>query len=240
VTHPDLTDYLLGNVSDNELEAIRRHVDGCESCTVELAGLRKLPGLVAAAAPPVTPPAHLEGLVLQAVRREGAPGGRRSWLPWPRRSPGWAPAWAGVVAVLLLVVGALTVSSLSHSRTPGGSGTTQPPTAQTQRLVATDGSAASGAARIEDGPSGKVVALTVEGLPANPPGRLYVCWLVDQGDASEQQNRLAVGTFSVVGPGSVTMRWTTGADTAHYRLEVTLERAEGNPQHSGPAVLRAK
>ncbi|MBJ7602501.1 MAG: anti-sigma factor [Candidatus Dormibacteraeota bacterium] len=239
MTHPDLTDYLLGNASDNGLEGTRRHVDGCESCTGELAGLRKLPGLVAAATPPVTPPARLEGLVLQAVRREGALG-RRRWLRWPRRSPAWAPAWAGAVAVLLLAVGALTVSSISHSRAPGGSGTAQPPTAQTQRLVATDGSAASGAARIEDGPSGKVVALTVEGLPANPPGQLYVCWLVDQGDASEQQNRLAVGTFSVSGPGPVTMRWTTGADTAHYRLEVTLERAEGNPQHSGPAVLRAK
>jgi len=240
VTHPDLTEYLLGNAGDNELEATRRHLDGCERCTSELAGLRKLPGLVAAAAPSVTPPAHLEGLVLQAVRRERAPGRHRSWLPWPRRTPRWAPVWAGAVAVLLLAVGGLTVSSLSHSRAPGGSGTAPPPAAQTQRLVATDGSAASGAARIEDGPSGKVVALTVEGLPANPPGQLYVCWLVDQGDASEQQNRLAVGTFSVSGPGPVTMRWTTGADTAHYRLEVTLERAEGSPQHSGPAVLRAK
>ena len=73
-----------------------------------------------------------------------------------------------------------------------------------------DGSTASGSARIERAPSGRVVVLTVEGL-----------------------------TFSVSGPRPITMRWATGADTAQYRLDVTLEHTDGNPLARGPEVLKA-
>jgi hypothetical protein len=46
-----------------------------------------------------------------------------------------------------------------------------------------------------------------------------------------------VGTFSVSGSAPVTARWSTGADTSQYRLDVTREQADGNPLRRGPEVL---
>lgn len=100
---------------------------------------------------------------------------------------------------------------------------------QTVRLVSADGRTASGSARVERAPSGLVVVLTVEGLAANPPGELCMCWLVDADDTLDHVNRFAVGTFSVSGPRPITMRWANGADTSQYRLDVTLEHTDGNP-----------
>lgn len=245
MTHPDLTGYLLGVASRREMEEVRHHLDRCRRCTREVEELEELPRLLATAAPPARPTAGLEGRVLRAVRREQAPAERR-W-PWPlgaerwrRPTARWAPVWAAAAALILAVAGGLAVSSVFRPHPPGGAGAAQRPGVQTIQLVAADGGGARGAARIENGPSGKVVALTVEGLSANPPGEVYVCWLVDQGDTLEQQNRVAVGAFSVSGPEPVTMRWTTGADTAHYRLQVTREQAGGYLVHRGPAVLTAQ
>ncbi|MDQ6900478.1 MAG: anti-sigma factor [Candidatus Dormibacteraeota bacterium] len=241
--HPDLTAYVLGLAGGVELRDVQRHLDRCERCSRQLEELERLPRLLASAAPPVSPPAHLERRVLAAVRREMASGQDRrwpGWMPrWGRRPARWAPAWAAAVAfILLAAAGGLTLSNFHYLHPDAG--TAQKPAPLAVHLVAADGGAANGAARIEDGPSGKLVALTVEGLAPNPPGQVYVCWLVDQGDGSEQPNRLPVGTFSVSGPEPVTMRWTTRGDTAHYRLEVTLEKGGGNPPSRGPTVLRAQ
>jgi hypothetical protein len=144
---------------------------------------------------------------------------------------------AAALAALVVVVG----GGLQLARVYGPLATlgqTQP-AAQTVRLVATDGGTASGTASIQRSSSGQVVELRVQGLPATAPGELYVCWLVDEGDSLQHQNRVAVGTFNVSGSGPVTMRWTTGADTAQYRLDVTLEHADGNPLRRGPEVLTA-
>jgi hypothetical protein len=149
----------------------------------------------------------------------------------------WAPGIAVAVAAML-VVAAAGVEMARLGQGPGTPGTAQT-TVQTVRLAATDGSAATGSASIQRGSGGQVVELKVKGLPETSPGQLYVCWLVDEGDSLQHQNRVAVGTFSVSGSGPVTVRWSTGADTAQYRLDVTREQADGNPLRRGPEVLTA-
>jgi hypothetical protein len=223
---------------------------------------------MAEAAPAASVPASLERRVLEAVAQEaaaktGAAQDGSVRQPRPERTPSrrglpagsrvdgllvglglgqvgrrlWGPGIAVAVAAML-VVAAAGVEMARLGPGPSAPGPAQP-AAHTVRLVAADGSAASGMASVQRSSGGQLVELKVKGLPETSPGELYVCWLVDEGDSLEHQNRVAVGTFSVSGSSPVTVRWSTGADTAQYRLDVTREQADGNPLRRGPEVLVA-
>jgi anti-sigma factor RsiW len=266
--HPDLTGYIFGLPGGEDPQAVRAHLQRCQACAREVEEMGTLPDLMAAAAPAVRVPSNLEQRVLRAVRAEEAstgsapspssaaaqeqPGGAKRARPATedlvrgalvRLGLGqvgrrlWAPGIAVAVAAMLLVA-ATGVEMARLGQGPSAPGTTQT-TVQTVRLVAADGSAASGSASIQHSSGGQVVELKVKGLPETAPGQLYVCWLVDEGDSLEHQNRVAVGTFNVSGTGPVTVRWSTGADTSQYRLDVTREQADGNPLRRGPEVLTA-
>jgi anti-sigma factor RsiW len=264
--HPDLTAYIFGLAEDEERQAVRAHLEGCEACAREVQEMAALPDLMRKAAPAVSVPPVLERRVLDAVSADdtssGAaratankqPGGRRrarqratsdDLLRGALNRLGlgqvgrrlWAPGIAVAVAAMLLVA-ATGVEMARLGQGPAAPSTPQS-TVQTVQLVSADGSGASGTASIQRTAGGQVVELKVRGLPTTSPGQLYVCWLVDEGDSLQHQNRVAVGTFGVSGSGPVTMRWSTGADTAQYRLDVTREQADGNPLRRGPEVLTA-
>jgi hypothetical protein len=266
--HPDLTGYIFGLAGGEDPQAVRAHLQQCKTCAREVQEMSALPDLMGAAAPAAGVPSNLEQRVLAAVRAEEAsPDSEpspavdheeserakraRSRPPTEELVRGalvrlglgqvgrrlWAPGIAvAVAAMLLLAVAGVEMARLGPG--PSAPGTAQS-TVQTVRLVAADGSAASGTASIQRGSGSQVVELKVKGLPETSPGQLYVCWLVDEGDSLDHQNRVAVGTFSVSGSGPVTVRWSTGADTSQYRLDVTREQADGNPLRRGPEVLTA-
>jgi hypothetical protein len=258
--HPDLTGYLFGLPGGEDADAIRAHVRECRSCAREVKELGGLPGLMAEAAPPPSVPAGLERRVLEAVGRDAATGtGPAEQFPVRRRRPAqtrsrldgllvalgldqvgrrlWGPGIA-VAAAAMLVLALAGVEMARLGPGPGAPGAAQP-AVHTVKLVAADGSGASGTASVQRSSGGQVVELRVAGLPETSPGELYVCWLVDEGDSLQHQNRVAVGTFRVSGPGPVTVRWSTGADTEQYRMDVTREQADGNPLRRGPEVLVA-
>jgi Anti-sigma-K factor rskA len=199
-------------------------------------------------------PSTLEQRALDAVRAEETPTrtGRRPSTRRPAAGPLlrgalvrlglgsvgrrlWAPGIAVAVGALV-VLGAVGVEMARLAQPPSAPGAAQ---VQTVQLVAIDGSGASGTASIERASAGQVVELKVRGLPDTSPGELYVCWLVGEDDSMQHENRVAVGTFRVSGSGPVTVRWSTGADTAKHRLDVTREKADGNPLRRGPEVLTA-
>jgi Anti-sigma-K factor rskA/Putative zinc-finger len=263
-THPDLTGYIFGLPGGEDQQAVRAHLQQCQACASEVREMGALPDLMGAAAPAVSVPATLEQRVLDAVSVQQTSTGP---VPEGQQPPEkqrvrsrpvagalvrgalarlglgqlgrrrWVPGIA-VAAAAMIVVAAAGVETVRLGQAPGAPGSAQA-TVQTIRLVAADGSAASGSASIQRSSSGQVVELNVKGLPQTTPGQLYVCWLVDEGDSLQHQNRVAVGTFSVSGSGPVTVRWSTGADTAQYRLDVTREQADGNPLRRGPEVLTA-
>jgi Anti-sigma-K factor rskA len=266
--HPDLAAFIFELPGAEDRQGVQAHLRQCESCAREVEEMGGLPALIGAAAPSVGVPPKLEGRVLDAVRSQETPDQQRSGAERrvegrsARRRLGtapaieavgraalvrlgvagvgkrlWGPGIAVAVAALLVVAGTgLAMERLTQgSPAPGAAS----PAARTVKLVAADGSAASGIATIQQSSGGQVVELRVEGLADTSPGQLYVCWLVDEGDSMQNENRVPVGTFSVSGTGPVTVRWSTGADAAHYRLDVTREQADGNPLRRGPEVLTA-
>ena len=266
--HPDLTGYVFGLPGGEDPRVVRAHLRECEACAREVEELRGLPGLMAESAPATSVPAGLERRVLEAVAQEAATkagAAQHGSVRQPRteRTPSrprlgagarvngllvglglgqvgrriWGPGIAVAVAAMLVVVAA-GVEMVRLGPGPGAAGPAQP-AVHTVRLVAVDGSAASGTASVQRSSGGQLVELKVKGLPETSPGELYVCWLVDEGDSVQHQNRVAVGTFSVSGSSPVTVRWSTGADTAQYRLDVTREQTDGNPLRRGREVLVA-
>lgn len=134
----------------------------------------------------------------------------------PRRAGWLLGAVAAVLVALVLVVGGLTIGR------------------DREQTVALGGPAASGAsaeARMRGAGDDQVMTITATGLPRPPAGAWYEVWLV--GDPGEE---FPVGVLAPDGEGI----WSLPAEVAaRYRvIDVTLERADGDPSRSGRSVLR--
>ena len=134
----------------------------------------------------------------------------------PRRAGWLLGAVAAVLVALVLVVGGLTIGR------------------DREQTVALGGPAASGAsaeARMRGAGDDQVMTITATGLPRPPAGAWYEVWLV--GDPGEE---FPVGVLAPDGQGI----WSLPAEVAaRYRvIDVTLERADGDPSRSGRSVLR--
>ena len=119
--HLDLCAALVaGSIDEADRLELERHLtSGCAECERALAGFAEGAVLLAAAAPPVTPPASVRAAVLERVRAEAAgtpvggsdarapglaPSGRGVVLPMPAaRRPAW-PSWALAAAAAVLAV----------------------------------------------------------------------------------------------------------------------------------------
>lgn len=157
-----------------------------------------------------------------------APGRR-----WRGRTLVLRPVTAGLAVLGLLALGGGVGAALRGGETPAA--TASPP--WRVALAPLPGQPASERARVAlpagvGGPA-EVVA---RGLPPTPPGHFYEMWFMD-----DARRLVSVGTF-VVGPtGRVHARFTTGADPRRYRyVDVSLERDDGRPGHSGRSVLRSR
>jgi anti-sigma factor RsiW len=196
-----------------------------------------LPGLLLGELPPSTAVAvdrHLAGcdpcrrdLAAVAVASSALRDAAR--LPFPglpplgerkksRRRGRWLLGAAAVVLALVLV-GGLT---LGRDRDDGRG--------QTVVLAAPVGGA-SAQARMRGAGDDQVMTITAGDLPRPPAGAWYQVWLV--GDGGEA---FPVGVLAPDGEGV----WSLPADVAaRYRaIEVTLERADGDPSRSDRSVLR--
>jgi anti-sigma factor RsiW len=197
-----------------------------------------LPGLLLGELPPaaaVVVDRHLAGcdpcrrdLVAVAVASSALRDAAR--LPFPdlprlgerkesRPRGRWLLGAAAVVLALVLGIGGLT---LGRDREPGRG--------QTVALAAPAGGA-SAQARMRGAGDDQVMTITATDLPRPPAGAWYEVWLV--GDGGEA---FPVGVLAPDGEGI----WSLPADVAaRYRaIEVTLERADGDPSRSDRSVLR--
>jgi anti-sigma factor RsiW len=219
--HPqdDLPGLLLGELPPSTAVAVDRHLAGCDPCRRDLAAvavassalrdLARLPVEV-----PDLPPLGL--IVRGAHKRPPEPPPTVPALPWRSR---WVLGAAAVLVALALVVGGLTIA-----RDRGGEG-------QTVALGAPVAGGASAEARMRGAGDDQVMTMTATGLPRPPAGAWYEVWLV--GDPGEE---FPVGVLAPDGQGI----WSLPAEVAaRYRvIDVTLERADGDPARSGRSVLR--
>jgi anti-sigma-K factor RskA len=148
----------------------------------------------------------------------------------PRRSR--TVRWMSAVAAMLLVAAAAGVGAFLLGRDGDGTPATR------IALDSTEGGSGQGEVVIRQVASGSEVRLEASGLPANPPGTFYECWLVGLDDTAQAPKRVAVGTFSVGSDGRVAAVWLTAADLQRFpKLGVTLEPDNGDPATNGPKVL---
>jgi anti-sigma factor RsiW len=216
--HPqdDLPGLLLGELPPSTAVSVDRHLAGCDPCRRDLAA-------VAAASSALRDVARLpvKAVDLPPLRLIDRGGHKRPPEP-PRPVPAlpWRSRWllgvAAVLVALALVVGGLTIGR------------------DREQTVALGGPVAGGAsaeARMRGAGDDQVMTITATGLPRPPAGAWYEVWLV--GDPGQE---FPVGVLAPDGEGI----WSLPAEVAaRYRvIDVTLERADGNPSRSGRSVLR--
>ena len=93
--HPDLVEWALGQLGDEDARALETHLVSCPSCRAQADELRGAHVALARAAPPIEPPPDLEARVLGGRRRRRVP--RLVWAI--------GPLAAAVTAAVLLFVG---------------------------------------------------------------------------------------------------------------------------------------
>jgi anti-sigma-K factor RskA len=219
--------WVLGALSEEETFGFEAHLEVCASCREEVTRLRVAADALPLAAPPVAPPPELKSRLMAIVEAEATAAEPVK----PARTP-WHERLGGLFARPALAAAAAA-------------------------LLLVVGGAVGFAVRGGDGPSARVVAMSVEGakargakaqlvqtgngvevrvsdMPAPPPGRVYQVWVQRSGNAPSPD---AVFTVDRSGRGSVAVLGTTsGADT----VLVTDEPVGGSTVPSRQPVLRGR
>jgi hypothetical protein len=190
--------------------------------------LQQLPG--DAWEPPQAPPLRIDfGADTAPARRpaqEREPGRLRAWLT---QTFTMRPLSAAALASVFLFVGVAGGVVLS-----GGSSTTGQPAEEVQ-LAALPGAPGVATATAAMGGDLDGMELKVSGLSPSKPGEYYELWALNSPD-----DLAPIGTFRVGEDGSADVRFALGIDPSRYRaLDVSVEREDGDPGHSGKSVLRA-
>jgi anti-sigma factor RsiW len=209
--------YALDVLTDEERVSFERHLQECERCRAELAGLRDAAGSLAFAVEGPAPPLELRNRILDAAHAE-----RQNVVPLrPRRSFAVSVAAAiaiaaSAAAVALGVWAASLHRSLSHERE-----TVSVLSDTRARHVPLRGARG----QLVVAPSGEAV-LTVD-LPKLPKGKTYEAWVADP-------NVRPAGIFS----GRTTklhVRVRPGA-----QVLVSVERAGGTDAPTTTPIVSAR
>lgn len=160
------------------------------------------------------------------VRPERAP--RRGVREWFAGSFSLRPVTAAAMASVLLLVGVaggLLVAGGDDVPVPGEE-------VQLAALPGAPGATATAAMGGDlDG-----MELKVSGLPASKPGEYYELWALNSPD-----DLAPIGTFRVGEDGTADVQFALGIDPAKYAaLDVSVEREDGDPGHSGDSLLRSE
>jgi Anti-sigma-K factor rskA len=88
---------------------------------------------------------------------------------------------------------------------------------------------------------GRVIRFESDELPILPKGEYYELWFVGRGDTPTTPNRISAGTFHPDEDGRSHVTFTAAVDPAKYPvLSVTAEPGDGDPEPTGPEVLRSR
>jgi hypothetical protein len=100
-----------------------------------------------------------------------------------------------------------------------------PAVAATFSLQATPVQAASGTATVRHQDGGWAIQLTVDHLPALPPGQFYECWYAGAGNRPGHPYLITAGTFVVNHSGNGTFTMWSAANPARFKtMQITAEQ----------------
>lgn len=181
--------------------------------------------------PPTPPPLRLDfGAGERPAPTPPPARERRSIRAWLAGNLTLRPVTAAALASVLLLVGVaggLILGSGSDGGAPTGTDAVQ--------LAALPGVATGASATASMGGSLNGMELKVSGLPESKPGEYYELWALNT-----PKDLAPIGTFRVGADGKADVRFALGIDPAKYKaLDVSVEREDGDPGHSGDSLLRA-
>lgn len=208
--------YALDALTEEDRGRFEEHLETCETCRAELAGLQDAASALAFAVEGPAPPPELRAAILDAARAE-----RPNVVPLRPRGMSTSVAAAVAVAAVAAAVGiGIWAASVNHSlsRERAAVGVLSDPAS---RHVAVKGAKGE----LVVGPSGTAV-LAVR-LPSPPKGKTYEAWIADP--SVRRAGQFGGGTFTLP------LRVARGA-----RVLVTIERAGGVDAPTSPPLLIAQ
>ncbi len=225
--------YVAGLLAPTEAEQARRHEREDPRFAAEVRELRavaaRLDALDADAWEPEPPPPLRVEAIVPAARTARRPRLRELLgAPTLRLRPGLALA-ASLLLVGLGVAGGLLLG--------GGSGE---PAAPQGQVVALDRfgdgpQGAGGRATVADVGGTREVTIDAGGLAPNAAGTHYEVWMI-----RDPEHMVSLGTFTVGAGGRALVTLPVTADPADFPImDVSIERADGKPGHSGHSILRS-
>ncbi|RDI19312.1 anti-sigma factor [Lentzea flaviverrucosa] len=221
--------HALDALPDFEHAEFETHLNRCQACADETAGLRETAALLGSAVDHLHPRA-LRARVLNAVKFVQQVPSSSEHVNVSSRRQGLQRA-AVLVAAACLVAGAVAGvhGTLTSASTKPVTATSRTPTgdllaAADLRLVSTADLA--GSAALSD--SRNEMLFLADGLRTPPPGRAYQLWLVD-----DHGPRSAGTTHQAGGVASLLVRGFNGASEAI----LTIEPAGGSSGPTGAPVL---
>ncbi|WP_089155022.1 anti-sigma factor [Micromonospora sp. NBS 11-29] len=186
--------YVLDAVDDVERAAFARHLDGCETCALELAELRETTARLADSTWSVPPPALREAVLAEIARTPQERPGRAA-----RSGPGHVGVGrrrlAVAAAAVLLAGGAGAATWVTQeqrvrdARTEAGAareeaGRIRAVLAAPDSVVRTGAVTAGGRVTVVASASRDEGVAVVDGLAAPAPGRAYQLWLIEGATAT--------------------------------------------------------
>jgi anti-sigma-K factor RskA len=225
--------YALHILEASEAAQVEAHIATCAACQQELQAQQAVVGLLALAAPTVTPSPTLKTRLMQEIEGElaetavaapqiPAPKSQTNWREWFQKRPLWQPVL--VLALLFLLISNFQLRQrLNEAERPAGFGTvtlsgTGPDTDATGIIIIS-----------ADGLHGTLV---VQDLPVLPETEAYQLWLIKDGQ------RTIGGTFNVDEDGYRAIWLNSDDPLASYEdFDITQEPAGGSEHPTGTTIL---
>jgi anti-sigma-K factor RskA len=226
----DAAAYVLGALTEQEVEPYREHLRDCVECAAEVATLQPAADSLALGVMRIEAPPDLRTRLMAVVGGEAellhAAGHEADLPPRARSRSGWrarlAPALGAAAALAAgLAIGALAI---------GGSTNTVTRTQTIEAAVRTPGYHATAVLR----KAGSHVVLVLTGMPAPPAGHIYEVWLERGAQAPQPTDVLFSVTHS--GGGSVGVPYTLAGVS---KVLVTAEPLGGSLKPTREPVIVA-
>jgi anti-sigma factor RsiW len=219
--------YLLGALSELEIEAFERHVMGCASCRDELERLRVAADALPRSVTQLNPPPGLKDSLMREVVQGAKPAKSRGFGLRMRIRPTYArmrPTMAWASAAFILFVGVLAGAGVVAALNGGDDARTV--AARVDRVRVPDGSASL----MIPSRGGDPAVLRVQGMPKLPNGLVYEVWVKRGNDVVPE----SLFTVSKDGGGAAAV-----PDGVHgaSQVMVTRERAGGVSSPTGAPIL---
>ncbi len=215
----DIVDYLLGELSAEDRRRVEQRLAEDDLFRTEVDRLRPLVTELEALPEEAWEPGDVPPLpVLPPLPAAAPESGRRVSLR----------PWLAVAAVVVAVAVGVAVGVLVRD---GGDGPATGPSIALAPLGGADRAARATATMVDDA-SG--MRLDASGLAPSPAGEFYEVWLLDG-----PERVMSLGSFRVPASGDAHVTVPLPVDAGDFRyVDVSVEREDGDPSHSGDSVLR--